>query len=63
MDQSQSAHAVIDVLNAPSDCHFHTRGYLADPRCRHKEPSLVQIEDGHLVACHHHERVTWPPSL
>jgi oligopeptide/dipeptide ABC transporter ATP-binding protein len=50
-------------INPPSGCHFHTRCYLADQRCRHEEPSLVQIEDGHLVACHHHARVTWPPSL
>ncbi len=40
-------------VNPPSGCRFHTRcpSYIGDI-CRQKEPPLVDIGQGHLVACH-----------
>lgn len=36
----------------PPGCHFHTRCPIAAERCRVEEPMLVDIGDGHQVACH-----------
>ncbi len=36
----------------PPGCHFHPRCSLAMSICPREEPSLVDIGDGHLVACH-----------
>jgi oligopeptide transport system ATP-binding protein len=38
--------------NPPSGCHFHPRCLVAVEECSRKQPSLVDIGDGHLVACH-----------
>jgi len=40
-------------VNPPSGCRFHTRcpAYIGDV-CRRTEPSLVEIEKNHYVACH-----------
>ena len=40
-------------VNPPSGCRFHTRcpSYIGDI-CRQKEPPLVDLGQGHLVACH-----------
>jgi len=40
-------------VNPPSGCRFHTRcpSYIGDI-CRQKEPPLVDMGQGHLVACH-----------
>jgi oligopeptide/dipeptide ABC transporter ATP-binding protein len=38
--------------NPPSGCHFHPRCPVADDYCSQAEPELVDIGDGHLVACH-----------
>lgn len=40
-------------VNPPSGCRFHTRctAYIGDI-CREKEPPLIDLGNGHLVACH-----------
>jgi oligopeptide transport system ATP-binding protein len=38
--------------NPPPGCYFHPRCPLAMDICSREEPSLVDIGDGHLVACH-----------
>lgn len=42
-------------VNPPSGCRFHTRcpRYIGDI-CRTKEPELVDVGGGHMVACHLH---------
>ncbi len=50
-------------LNPPPGCRFHTRCYLATELCRTQEPTLEPIGDDHLVACHYHQQVGWPPPV
>ncbi len=40
-------------INPPPGCRFHTRcpSFIGDV-CRQKEPSLVDVGNNHLVACH-----------
>ncbi|MDX0980201.1 dipeptide ABC transporter ATP-binding protein [Sinorhizobium medicae] len=39
-------------VNPPTGCAFHPRCPLAQDRCRKEIPPLVEIADGHVVACH-----------
>jgi oligopeptide/dipeptide ABC transporter ATP-binding protein len=41
-----------DPMNPPPGCPFHPRCLYAEDLCSLKEPSLIEIEPGHLVACH-----------
>jgi peptide/nickel transport system ATP-binding protein len=39
-------------INPPSGCRFHTRCPFAFDRCRHEEPILRRVGEGHQSACH-----------
>lgn len=39
-------------VDPPSGCKFHTRCDRACERCRRETPPLVEVSDGHFVACH-----------
>ncbi|HWE64462.1 MAG TPA: ABC transporter ATP-binding protein [Chloroflexota bacterium] len=42
-----------NLLTPPPGCRFHPRCPLADELTRRVEPSLIETEPGHFVACHH----------
>lgn len=39
-------------INPPKGCRFHTRCSKCMDICKEKEPDVVNIENGHSVACH-----------
>lgn len=39
-------------INPPSGCRFHTRCPYRERVCEVEEPMMIEIEDGHQVACH-----------
>jgi len=39
-------------VNPPPGCRFHPRCPKAMPLCSQVEPELIDVGDGHLVACH-----------
>jgi len=41
-----------DLLSPPSGCRFNPRCEFAMDICRKKEPQLIEVKKGHLVACH-----------
>ena len=43
-------------IHPPRGCKFHTRCYMACDVCRTKEPPVVEVSPGHLVACHFPEK-------
>jgi len=43
---------VPSAINVPSGCRFHPRCPRAFERCPREEPPLIEVERGHLVACH-----------
>ena len=45
-----------DPVNVPSGCSYHPRCPLADDRCEIEDPDLVEIDDGHRVACFYYDQ-------
>jgi oligopeptide/dipeptide ABC transporter ATP-binding protein len=45
---------VASAVNPPKGCRFNTRCLYATDRCRQEEPQLVEVEEGHFVACLSH---------
>jgi len=41
------------AANIPSGCRFNPRCLYAKPKCREEEPVFIEIEPGHMVACHY----------
>lgn len=39
-------------INTPPGCNFASRCPLATDICRQKRPPLIEVEPGHMVACH-----------
>lgn len=39
-------------VNIPTGCRFHSRCPYVQEICKMKEPSLIELEKGHHVACH-----------
>ncbi len=39
-------------ISPPSGCVFHTRCPYAKKKCSEEVPEMIEIEPGHLVACH-----------
>jgi len=48
---------VPNPLHFPSGCKFNTRCRFATEKCQEKEPSLTELEEGHLIRCWHVEKV------
>jgi peptide/nickel transport system ATP-binding protein len=44
--------AVPQLINPPSGCRFHPRCERAIPICSEEKPEELNIEKGHMVACH-----------
>jgi oligopeptide/dipeptide ABC transporter ATP-binding protein len=39
-------------IDPPPGCRFHPRCSKATEKCRIEEPQIIEIENGHFVACH-----------
>lgn len=39
-------------IRPPDGCKFHTRCFMACDKCKRVPPPLVEVEEGHYVACH-----------
>jgi len=48
---------VPNPLHFPSGCKFNPRCRFATDRCKKEEPSLIKIEEGHLVRCWNVDKV------
>jgi len=46
-----------NLLNPPEGCRFADRCPFATDLCREEAPESVEVADGHMVACHHIDRV------
>ena len=48
---------VSSPINLGSQCSFCQRCPYVTDLCRHEKPELLEIEPGHFVACHHHDKI------
>ncbi len=39
-------------IRPPDGCKFHTRCFMACDKCKKVQPPLVEVGEGHFVACH-----------
>jgi len=46
-----------NLLDPPTGCRFHPRCPFATEICVQEEPTLMEISDGHSIACWNHEQV------
>ena len=44
--------SVPNLIHPPTGCRFHPRCDFATDSCREEPPKLVEVEEGHYVACH-----------
>lgn len=44
-------------INPPSGCKFHTRCPLATEQCSVEDPMWEEVNEGHYVRCHHHDKI------
>ena len=45
-------------VSPPSACRFHTRCFMACDVCKRIPAPIVEIEEGHFVACHFAQKTT-----
>jgi peptide/nickel transport system ATP-binding protein len=56
MHRLETIHGVVpDLINPPSGCRFHPRCPFALEKCKSVKPKLLQVNNGHTVACHLYE--------
>lgn len=48
---------VPNPLNFPTGCKYNTRCQFATDKCRTDEPDIVEVEEGHHVACWHIDKL------
>ncbi len=48
--------SVPNLLYPPSACRFHPRCSVAKDVCMQEKPRLIEVEEGHMVACHEYSR-------
>ena len=44
--------------NPPKGCYFHPRCPHAEAICKEEEPPLLEVESGHVAACHFADKLT-----
>lgn len=52
VEQMEVNGEIPSAVNLPSGCYFHDRCPYAIEQCSRKKPTLVEVEPGHMVACH-----------
>jgi oligopeptide transport system ATP-binding protein len=48
---------ISNLTNLPDGCRFYPRCEVANEVCKHKNPVLREIYNGHYVACHYYNEV------
>jgi peptide/nickel transport system ATP-binding protein len=50
---------VPSLLHPPLGCRFHPRCSYAIEACKQRRPELLEVEDGHFVACYNMPKEPW----